>query len=45
LLPVVHRHWVPIFSFVHTVSTDTGRRAPAEIGIARVAWLPKAGNG
>ncbi|HEY0726348.1 MAG TPA: hypothetical protein VGD41_20705 [Pyrinomonadaceae bacterium] len=45
LLPVVHRHWAPIFSIVHTVSTDIGRRAPAAIAIVRAAWPPKAGNG
>ena len=45
LPPVVHRRWAPIFSLVPTVRIDTGRRAPAETGIARVAWLPKAGNG
>jgi hypothetical protein len=45
LPPVVRPHWVLIFSLVPTVRIDTGRRAPAEIGIARVAWLPKAGNG
>ena len=45
LLPVVHRHWAPIFSIVHTASTDTGRLAPAVTGIVRVAWPPKAGNG
>ena len=26
LLPVVHRHWAPIFSIVHTASIDTGRQ-------------------
>jgi hypothetical protein len=45
LLPVVHRHWAPIFSIVHTVSTDTGRLAPAATVIVRAAWPPKAGNG
>jgi hypothetical protein len=45
LLPVVHRHWAPIFSIVHTAGTDTGRRAPAATGIVRAAWPPKAGNG
>ena len=45
LLPVVHRHWGPIFSIVHTASTDTGRLAPAATGIVRAAWPPKAGNG
>jgi hypothetical protein len=45
LLPVVLRHWAPIFSIVHTASTDTGRRAPAATGIVRAAWPPKAGNG
>jgi hypothetical protein len=45
LLPVVHRHWAPIFSIVHTVSIDTGRLAPAATGIVRAAWPPKAGNG
>lgn len=37
LLPVVHRHWAPIFSIVHTASTDTGRLAPAATGIVRAA--------
>src|ERR1700730_13318945 len=37
LLPVVDRHWAPIFSIVHTVSTDTGRHAPAATGIVRAA--------
>jgi hypothetical protein len=32
-------------SLVPPVRIDTGRRAPAETDIARVAWLPKAGNG
>ena len=45
LLPVVHRHWAPIFSIVHTASIDTGRLAPAATGIVRAAWPPKAGNG
>src|ERR1700739_4953052 len=45
LLPVVHRHWGPIFSIVHTASTGTGPRAPAATGIVRAAWPPKAGNG
>src|ERR1700719_1710790 len=41
LLPVVHRHWAPIFSIVHTASTDTGRLAPAATGIVRAAWQPR----
>ena len=45
LLPVVHRHWAPIFSIVHTVSTDTERRAPAATVIVRAAWPAKAANG
>jgi hypothetical protein len=40
-----HRHWAPIFSIVHTASTDTGRLVPAATGIVRAAWPPKAAIG
>ena len=38
-------NWAPIFSLVPTARIDIGHRAPAETGIVRVAWPPKAGSG
>ena len=42
---VVRSTWAPIFSLVPTARIDIGHRAPAVIGIVRVAWPPKAGSG
>jgi hypothetical protein len=43
-ISIMYRHWAPICSIVHTVSTDTGPLAPAATGIVRAAWPRKAGN-